>query len=366
MTRLTGFFLILLRLAIGWHFLVEGYQKIESQYLIGETVYNKPFSSAGYFREAPGPLGQLVRSYAGDPDREILARLTVRQIPEGQDSATYPPQKRVPPALHRDWIRYLQEFTAHYDLSQSQSTRAAAILEQAESKVVQWLTYQPSADPQRDPNYTEYTSEQSRTYPSGEIKVRMNMSQRLEEYRRRLDELQAADDRNYRFGRDVEKARWRQAKADVASWRAGLQADLDKHTQAYKTALEGILTPEQKALAPFQPTKEANLIDYLDLVTPWALAVMGGCLILGLFSRLAALAAAFFLLMTYLAVPSYPWLPTPPASEGNYFFVNKNVIEMLALLVLAVTPTGRWFGLDAIPYAIGVWLFGPKEESAQS
>jgi len=126
------------------------------------------------------------------------------------------------------------------------------------------------------------------------------------------------------------------------------------------------LTPEQKALAPFQPTKEANLIDYLDLVTPWALAVMGGCLILGLFSRLAALAAAFFLLMTYLAVPSYPWLPTPPASEGNYFFVNKNVIEMLALLVLAVTPTGRWFGLDAIPYAIGVWLFGPKEESAQS
>jgi hypothetical protein len=44
----------------------------------------------------------------------------------------------------------------------------------------------------------------------------------------------------------------------------------------------------------------------------------------------------------------FPWLPVSPKAEGNYLFVNKNVIEMLALLVLATLPTGRWFGFDAI------------------
>ena len=62
------FVLLALRLAIGWHFLVEGFQKVQSRYLIGETITNRPFSSAGYFREAPGPLGGFVRWTAGDPD----------------------------------------------------------------------------------------------------------------------------------------------------------------------------------------------------------------------------------------------------------------------------------------------------------
>ena len=72
------------------------------------------------------------------------------------------------------------------------------------------------------------------------------------------------------------------------------------------------------------------------------------------------LAAAGFLLMTYLAVPSLPWYPAPLASEGNYLVVNKNVVEMLALCVLATLPTGRWFGVDAVLHAIGSALGGGK------
>ena len=44
---------------------------------------------------------------------------------------------------------------------------------------------------------------------------------------------------------------------------------------------------------------------------------------------------AGFLVMTYLAVPAFPWLPVPPNNEGNYYYVNKNMIELLALLALA-------------------------------
>jgi hypothetical protein len=38
----------------------------------------------------------------------------------------------------------------------------------------------------------------------------------------------------------------------------------------------------------------------------------------------------------------------PPNSEGHYVFVNKNLIEFLACLVLASTPNGLWLGLDAL------------------
>jgi hypothetical protein len=60
------------------------------------------------------------------------------------------------------------------------------------------------------------------------------------------------------------------------------------------------------------------------------------------------LLAAGFLVMTYLAFPAFPWYPIPPNTEGNPLFINKNIIETLALLALACMPTGRWLGLDAL------------------
>jgi uncharacterized membrane protein YphA (DoxX/SURF4 family) len=86
----------------------------------------------------------------------------------------------------------------------------------------------------------------------------------------------------------------------------------------------------------------------LDRITMWFLVVIGAFLMGGLFTRLACLLATGFLVMTYLAHPPFPWYPLPPNTEGNPVFINKNVIEALALLTLACYPTGRWLGLDAI------------------
>jgi len=52
--------------------------------------------------------------------------------------------------------------------------------------------------------------------------------------------------------------------------------------------------------------------------------------------------------MTILSTPALPWLPEPPNTEGHYLIISKNVIEMLALFMLACIPSGRWFGLDAL------------------
>ena len=63
----------------------------------------------------------------------------------------------------------------------------------------------------------------------------------------------------------------------------------------------------------------------------WFLVAVGACLMAGLFTRLACLLGAGFLVMTYLTYPPFPWYPLPPMTEGNPVFINKNVIECLAL-----------------------------------
>ncbi len=52
--------------------------------------------------------------------------------------------------------------------------------------------------------------------------------------------------------------------------------------------------------------------------------------------------------MIYLSMPPWPGLPTNPRAEGHYFIVSKNLIELLACLVVATTPSGHWIGLDAL------------------
>ncbi len=350
MMRLAFVFLVLLRLAIGWHFFYEGMLKVRSTW-IGPTTTNRPFTSAGYFREAPGPMGTGWRWVMGDPNEEALAHLVVRPLGDKTDPAADKPQQRMPPALDREWDDYLKRFTDHYVLDNVQAEQAQAKLDQAKAKVVDWLTYTPPAkgeDREKDPKYALLTSEQTHTYSSGEVKRRMSMAERIDEYRTKLAQIDDARRKMWVMGKDVEGARLTAAKSEVASLRAGLLRDLDEQTQEMKKSLDSILTPKQKALDPIPAPEGNKLVGWGDFLTRWGLVVIGGCLMIGFLTRLSAWLGVGFLLMTILAVPSVPWLPAPPISEGAYLFVNKNVVELLALCVLATTFTGRWFGVDGI------------------
>jgi hypothetical protein len=59
--------------------------------------------------------------------------------------------------------------------------------------------------------------------------------------------------------------------------------------------------------------------------------------------------------MFYLSMPPWPGLPAAPMAEGHYLFVNKNLIEMLALLCLATTRSGCWAGLDGLLQFLNPW-----------
>ena len=93
---------------------------------------------------------------------------------------------------------------------------------------------------------------------------------------------------------------------------------------------------------------QPNLLDTANLVTMWGLTVVGLLLILGLFTRLASVAGIAFVLLFYLAAP--PWVGYFYAlpSEGSYLIVNKNLVELCALLVIMLTGSGRFAGLDRI------------------
>jgi uncharacterized membrane protein YphA (DoxX/SURF4 family) len=140
-----------------------------------------------------------------------------------------------------------------------------------------------------------------------------------------------------------------------------MQAELKSQSDAMRAQVGTPLLGEDRAKGYAPPPddrflwlfpKEWTLIEYIDWTTRWFLLVVGILLMVGLFTRFSCFAAAGFLLLTILTQPSVPWLPAAPMNEGSYLFVNKNVIEMVALFALMTTRSGRWAGLDAVVSSI--------------
>src|SRR5438309_223317 len=85
MNGYTRVFLVLLRLAIGWHFLFEGIEKIRLVDMPGPTESRRAWTSLSYLREANGPAAGLIRSQIGDPDQEALDLFAVKPLERDQD-----------------------------------------------------------------------------------------------------------------------------------------------------------------------------------------------------------------------------------------------------------------------------------------
>jgi thiosulfate dehydrogenase [quinone] large subunit len=91
-----------------------------------------------------------------------------------------------------------------------------------------------------------------------------------------------------------------------------------------------------------------GVLNAVDALNTWGLIAIGLGLVLGLFTRGAGLAGFALLMLYYLFHPPFIGLAAGGPSEGNYLLVNKNLIEAVALLYIAVTPLSRRFGLDML------------------
>jgi thiosulfate dehydrogenase [quinone] large subunit len=124
---------------------------------------------------------------------------------------------------------------------------------------------------------------------------------------------------------------WSRAGQPLTGWTAA----------GYLTQAGGPLGPLLHRLA--QPP----LIGWIDILVPLGLALVGLSLILGLFTQLGCWAALGFLVIFYVSAIPTSGLPQPGA-EGSYLLVNKNLIEVSAVLVLIAFQTGRIAGLDVL------------------
>ena len=397
----TRYFLVLLRLVIGWHFLVEGLDKIKSD----------AWSSEAYLRESSGPMAPRFRELAGD---RLVDQLTVID-------------GNFPELLEARWDAYAQAFIDFYGLDSEQQKRAGDLLRQLKTNTVNWL----SARPKR-------LEKMSSTPPP--LMVKMTIPERLAEYRRLQDNVTRIE-KNFETEFAVEFFdEFKMAKAKFNKWRSGMQRDLDLINKEMKRGLEIVLLarleenlrPEEmkvvqaarkkiaadaakekidpadweveerardardekllesyrkilaarteggkkldeldlftakvyinvierkgKNQAVHEPLPFAvaplmgswQFIDWADAMVKYGLVAVGGLLLVGLLTRTACMAGALFLLLFFLAMPPLPGWPENLRAEGHYLYINKNIIEMLALLALATTRSGRWAGLDGL------------------
>ncbi len=89
-----------------------------------------------------------------------------------------------------------------------------------------------------------------------------------------------------------------------------------------------------------------GVLQVVDFLNTWGLIAIGLGLILGLFTRLAAIAGASLVFLYYLNSPPLIGLEYSLAIEGNCLIFNKTLIEAVALIILVAFPTGSIIGLD--------------------
>lgn len=86
----------------------------------------------------------------------------------------------------------------------------------------------------------------------------------------------------------------------------------------------------------------------VDFLNEWGLILIGAGLIVGCFTRVASISGIVLLFLYYIFHPPLIVYTYTTPVEGSYLIVNKVLIELFALLVLTVFPTGKILGLDRL------------------
>ncbi len=111
----------------------------------------------------------------------------------------------------------------------------------------------------------------------------------------------------------------------------------------YLSGSRWILAPLFSSIADSSALTSA--VDFLNI---WGMILVGLGLITGLFSRWAAAGGSLMLLFYYLAYPPFPGYMYGVPSDGSYLWVNRNLMELAVLLLLAFTSSGAHYGADRL------------------
>lgn len=93
-------------------------------------------------------------------------------------------------------------------------------------------------------------------------------------------------------------------------------------------------------------------LNMADMANILGLILIGSALLLGLCVRSASLAGVVLLLLYYMANPPLIGMDSGALAEGSYLVVDKNLVELLALCVLATVPAQSLWGLGGWLHAL--------------
>ncbi|MFN0195222.1 MAG: hypothetical protein ACKVT0_00625 [Planctomycetaceae bacterium] len=396
--RLAGiavFWLIVIRMAIGWHLMYEGLWKVHT------LSTAEPWSSAGYLRNSQGPFRQTFRDMTGDPDElqwldyvtmiaqwddwlerfrahhpdlteEQLAKLDLlvngpkeftaklAQLPSGVEIP-----KDLAKVVKFDADRKLLIVDGKQHLvpeEREQLLKLVADLEQQDEE-------QPAAsDKTEQERAKQFQAAVSRIYQQAaqlSYKERLAVALKgnpdqvgriftdksgnvlessigdIELYRQQIVRYEGA---LAKAEQDFQYTHLAKISSDLQQLRSKLVGPIKAMTKEMKREADQILDTSQLSRGPVpEPWTQIRKVDFMTI---WGLVILGGLLIAGLFSRLSALGAAVLLFSFYLAMPPWPGVPEPPGPQHS-LFINQHLIEVMMLLFLAMLPTGKWFGMDA-------------------
>lgn len=337
---------MLLRIAVGYHFYSEGTKKLK----------DGNFSSYGFLAGAKGPFASFYKGMLDDPEGMRTLCVSVDRS-EGKDVFSIDPKLTL--AVWKDYRDRAYDYygMGSDELQQKIAQRREDLREKIQS------ARQSKADPatiaelERQREADEQSILQLREQP-------VRVDELLEEHKARMMDWLAENriellahyntqDRLDGFERDGEN------KQEVALYVDSVRSQVDEIAQdrrkklngwtarvtsiwdSYEQSVQRLAVDEQADLAPLplpRPySEEMSFNKVVDMVIPWFDTIVGGLLIIGLFSRLASLAAASFLFSVIMSQP--PWVPG--ASPDYLYF-----IEFTALLVIFATCAGRMGGLD--------------------
>jgi uncharacterized membrane protein YphA (DoxX/SURF4 family) len=283
-----------LRIVVGLHFVHEGWTKLERP---------QPFSAA-FFANAKGPLAPWYRNLVWDPDG--LFRLD-------QDTTL------------THWDEFRQRIVNHYGLDEGQQKKAAEIVKRFEGRLKQFL----SSHREKIDEYLLWLERRDKN---------------AEDRSRELASLRAHDAR---------------IAGDIRKLAGELLPPIDQMWQDLENELNSLASEEQwrrhGRLAIGKPGRRWLDTETLDQVVPYFDLTVGGLLLVGLFTRCAALAGALFLGGVCLS----QW-PLAPGAMPIYY----QAVEMAALLVLAALGAGRYLGLDYIVGGLRCVCCPPKSQGA--
>jgi uncharacterized membrane protein YphA (DoxX/SURF4 family) len=308
--------LVILRLSLGCHFLYEGVWKITN---------SDKFTAEPFLTEAKGPAAPLF--YAMLDDLDGRRRLQVVHDDKGAvvRDKSGAPQVTADEYLKK-WGDLKTKVVSQYHLSNDQIALADALARQYEESLRGYLA---------------------------------DNAEEIVAYFGSLDRFEAEKARGDNDAPYYKKRVWdkqQELRAKVKGW----FSEIDGMTDRYKMGLWRLLDEDQRALGyPSSGWNPLNWsrVEQINFAVTYALTAIGLCLILGFFTPLAALGGAGFMAFVVATAPSWPTIypPSPPV-VGHALLINKDFIEMVALLTLATTAAGRWGGLD---FFLHRWFVAP-------